>query len=262
MKAKRHFITGLCLATFSLSSGASQTIDDVIIQNNQTVVSQASEQVNQAIILAEAASLEEVVEYQQIKIIVDTETNLLSLGYLDERNNYHEVLESKIITGKRKKKKKDLDWSTPKGTYQIDTVIVNPRWYIPKSIYKEMTSTKKKRRQFRKKVKEGVYVKIGKRRYYQVPGPDNPLGQFKLRLGHTKIMIHGTNHPELFEKKAEKRYRSHGCIRVEEVRPLTEYILENTPHEPEVNSDGLSGYLDDLTRVTVDLEYPVIVEVK
>ena len=55
-------------------------------------------------------------------------------------------------------------------------------------------------------------------------------------------MLHGTNHPEHFEKSVKRRYRSHGCVRVEEIDSLVKYVLENISHDPYLNQKDLSIY--------------------
>jgi len=49
------------------------------------------------------------------------------------------------------------------------------------------------------------------------PGPDNPLGQFALRLSRPDYLIHGTNKPLGVGRRV-----SHGCIRMypEDIREL------------------------------------------
>ncbi|MFQ5348269.1 MAG: L,D-transpeptidase family protein [Rhodothalassiaceae bacterium] len=41
------------------------------------------------------------------------------------------------------------------------------------------------------------------------PGPDNPLGRYALRLGHTEYLLHGTNRPDSIGREV-----SRGCIRL------------------------------------------------
>jgi len=83
------------------------------------------------------------------------------------------------------------DWNTPLGTTRIVVKIRHPAWYPPASIRAEHAA-------------EGDPLpKV-------VPaGPDNPLGQFALRLGIPGYLMHGTNKPYGIGMRV-----SHGCIRL------------------------------------------------
>jgi L,D-transpeptidase ErfK/SrfK len=68
-------------------------------------------------------------------------------------------------------------WETPVGNYSIIEKTKNPSWTPPASIRAE-------------------YAKQGKTLPAVVPpGPDNPLGAFRLRLSNPSYLIHGTNKP-------------------------------------------------------------------
>jgi L,D-transpeptidase ErfK/SrfK len=78
-------------------------------------------------------------------------------------------------------------YATPLGRFRVMEKIVNPSWYVPRSIRREQPE-----------LPEVV-----------PPGPDNPLGTHALRLSLRTILIHGTNRPWAIGRKA-----SHGCIRL------------------------------------------------
>ena len=71
--------------------------------------------------------------------------------------------------------------------------IKDPKWIVPDSIYK-----------FRKSIGDKVERVIQ-------PGPDNPLGKYKLRLANPAFLIHGTNLPEGVGRRGTA-----GCIRLYE----------------------------------------------
>lgn len=110
------------------------------------------------------------------------------------------------------------DWVTPVGTYKITEKIVNPKWIVPVSIYK-----------FRQKIGDSVPRVV-------MPGPDNPLGKFALRLSSKDyILIHGTNAPEGVGRRS-----SAGCIRLypadidvlfHKVTVHTSVIIVNNPYK-------------------------------
>ena len=99
-------------------------------------------------------------------------------------------------------------WSTP----YIKTIIVekkvNPNWYPPKSILKEHEEA------------GDPLPKIVK------PGPENPLGNYAMRLGRRDYLIHGTNKPNGIGMRI-----SHGCIRLypEDIKELFSKISLKTP---------------------------------
>jgi L,D-transpeptidase ErfK/SrfK len=86
-----------------------------------------------------------------------------------------------------------MDWRTPLGATTVIAKIKHPSWYPPESIRKEHAENG-----------DPIPKVIG-------PGPDNPLGDFALRLaaGHGEYMIHGTNNPTAVGMAV-----THGCIRM------------------------------------------------
>ncbi len=99
-------------------------------------------------------------------------------------------------------------WSTPVANTRIVAKVPNPSWYPPASIRAEHAA------------QGDPLPKV-------VPaGPDNPLGQFALRLGITSVLIHGTNKPYGVGMRV-----SHGCIRLypEDIEELFRRIPVNTP---------------------------------
>ena len=99
-------------------------------------------------------------------------------------------------------------WNTP----YIKTIIVekkvNPNWYPPKSILKEHEEA------------GDPLPKIVK------PGPENPLGNYAMRLGRRDYLIHGTNKPNGIGMRI-----SHGCIRLypEDIKELFSKVSLKTP---------------------------------
>jgi L,D-transpeptidase ErfK/SrfK len=82
-------------------------------------------------------------------------------------------------------------WGTPTGSYKVVGLEKNPVWKVPASIREEMRTK-------------------GERVQRVVPpGPDNPLGKYRLRLSLECCGIHGTNAPQSIY-----RFQTHGCIRL------------------------------------------------
>jgi L,D-transpeptidase ErfK/SrfK len=86
-----------------------------------------------------------------------------------------------------------MDWRTPLGATAVIAKVRNPAWYPPESIRKEHAANG-----------DPLPKVVG-------PGPDNPLGDFAMRLaaGHGEYMIHGTNNPTAVGMSV-----THGCIRM------------------------------------------------
>jgi L,D-transpeptidase ErfK/SrfK len=86
-----------------------------------------------------------------------------------------------------------MDWRTPLGETRVIAKIRHPVWYPPESIRKEHAARG-----------DPLPEAVG-------PGPDNPLGDFALRLaaGRGEYLIHGTNNPTAVGMAV-----THGCIRM------------------------------------------------
>lgn len=102
-----------------------------------------------------------------------------------------------------------MDWATPIGRWAVTAKQKDPAWYPPESIRQEHLEDGR-----------GYLAKM-------VPaGPDNPLGQYALRLSASGYLIHGTNKPVGVGMQV-----THGCIRMypEDIERLFPQIPVNTP---------------------------------
>lgn len=81
----------------------------------------------------------------------------------------------------------DEGTNTPTGNFKIVQKIVKPNWHVPASIRKE-----------RPELPAIV-----------PPGPENPLGNYALRLSNMSYLIHGTNKPFAVGRRVTR-----GCIRL------------------------------------------------
>ncbi|MFZ2506903.1 MAG: L,D-transpeptidase family protein [Steroidobacteraceae bacterium] len=103
-----------------------------------------------------------------------------------------------------------MDWHTPLGSTRVVSKVRNPTWTPPASVREE-------------------HARRGDLLPAVVPaGPDNPLGQFALRLGVPggAYLIHGTNRPAGVGMQV-----THGCMRLypEDIERLFEMVPVNTP---------------------------------
>ena len=108
-----------------------------------------------------------------------------------------------------------MDWNTPLGTTKVVAKKKDPTWTPPESIRRE-------------------HEEAGDPLPEVVPaGPDNPLGQYAMRLGIPGYLIHSTNKPYGVGMRV-----THGCVRMypedmevffDQVPVNTEVTLVNQP---------------------------------
>jgi L,D-transpeptidase ErfK/SrfK len=101
-----------------------------------------------------------------------------------------------------------MDWQTPLGRSSIINKVHKPTWYPPASIREEWAA-------------DGRVLGSA-----VPPGPDNPLGDYALRLSIPGYLIHGTNKPDGVGMQV-----THGCIRMfpEDIEWLFPKIPLSTP---------------------------------
>lgn len=99
-------------------------------------------------------------------------------------------------------------WPTPLTKGVIVSKTKNPSWIVPESIMREHEE-------------RGDYLPA-----VVPPGPDNPLGDYKMKLSIPGYMIHGTNRPEGIGRRI-----THGCMRMypEDIENLFNQVSVNTP---------------------------------
>ena len=99
-------------------------------------------------------------------------------------------------------------WSTPVGKSRIVEKRANPTWTVPESIRREHAAD------------GDPLPRVVK------AGPENPLGQYAMRLSLPSYLIHGTNKPYGVGMRI-----SHGCVRLypENIEPLFKSVKVGTP---------------------------------
>jgi L,D-transpeptidase ErfK/SrfK len=119
-------------------------------------------------------------------IVVNLPDGRLYYFHADQGGN-HVVEAYPISVGK-------MDWKTPLGVTTIVKKERNPIWYPPKSVRETHLKD------------DGDVLPA-----FVPPGPDNPLGEYAMRLGITRgsYLIHGTNKPVGVGMQI-----THGCIRL------------------------------------------------
>lgn len=101
-----------------------------------------------------------------------------------------------------------MDWETPLGRTSVVSKVRNPSWYPPESIREEHAA-------------DGDPLPR-----IVPPGPENPLGDYAMRLGLPGYLIHGTNRPAGVGMRV-----THGCIRMfpEDIGFFFGQVPLNTP---------------------------------
>ena len=122
-----------------------------------------------------------------------------------------------------------MDWKTPLGETRVVRKQKNPSWYPPASVREEAAAAGET-------VPEVV-----------PPGPDNPLGDFALRLGLPGYLIHGTNRPYGVGMRV-----THGCVRLlpEDIAELFGRVGVGTAVQI-VNQPVKTGWQDGVLYVEV-----------
>lgn len=138
-------------------------------------------------------------------------------------------------------------WRTPIFSAQMTEVVVNPYWYVPRSIavaeilpMLQRDPTYAERSGMLLSTGEGIQMRsvdpLGvdwsqisaanfAYHFTQIPGGANPLGKFKFFFANPySIYAHDTPNQQLFER--EIREFSHGCIRVEDSLVLAAMVLD------------------------------------
>lgn len=162
---------------------------------------------------------------------------------LEVVENGKPLLPMRIVVGKR-------SWDTPVFSARVTALILNPSWTVPHRIaITELLPAIRKDPQYLTKNTLEVLQGWGAQtraidpqtipwatvsaapfpyRFWQAPGPTNPLGRIKFVLPNEfDVYLHDTPFRALFTKTV--RAFSHGCIRVEKPLELAEYVLRDDP---------------------------------
>ena len=95
---------------------------------------------------------------------------------------------------------------SPVGAFNVKSKDEKPTWVVP----------------------DTIYAKMEKPQHVVPPGPDNPLGDYRIRLDVDLYAIHGTNDPWTVG-----RLTTHGCVRLypEDIEYLYQIVDRGTPGE-------------------------------
>lgn len=139
-----------------------------------------------------------VVNLAQLRVYYFPKPAKLKKGEVDD--GLRTVITHPIGIGK-------IGWQTPEGSTKVVSKQKNPTWTPPLSVRKE-----------HKENGDPLPARVP-------PGPDNPLGAYKMTLGWPSYLVHGTNKPYGVGMRS-----SHGCIRFypEDIAELYDQIPVGT----------------------------------
>jgi L,D-transpeptidase YcbB len=125
----------------------------------------------------------------------------------------------RIVVGKSKT-------PTPQLDVKAQGVILNPNWYVPRSILAEGLGHTIRTNPAAARAKGYAWTGSGSSlSVRQLPGPRNALGQMKLDMRNPySIFIHDTPSKHLFERSV--RAFSHGCIRTHEAVKFAKLLAQ------------------------------------
>ena len=170
------------------------------------------------------------------RLVVVNVPEFMLRAYEHDASGVRVALESRVVVGK------SLDTRTPLMQEALQAIEFQPYWNIPPSIAHLETVPRLRRdpgylqrlglefvspngrvsQEVTPERLDGVLA--GQWRLRQRPGPLNALGAIKFVFPNREhIYLHHTPEPSLFERT--RRDFSHGCVRVEQVAALAEFVL-------------------------------------
>jgi murein L,D-transpeptidase YcbB/YkuD len=184
------------------------------------------------------------------------------------------VLTMKAIVGKTER-------PTPEISSTITTIVLNPRWNVPKLIankdivpkviadptYLEKMHIKILNRQEETPTEidpQTINWQLAETdgfpyHFRQDPGPDNALGLVKFEFQNSEdVYLHDTPTKNLFDE--DKRHFSSGCIRLEHPFELVTYLMKEDPEwnsekEQQILAMGKTTYVRAATPTPVFITY-------
>jgi murein L,D-transpeptidase YcbB/YkuD len=178
-------------------------------------------------------------------------------------------MEMKTIVGQEQR-------STPVFSDKIKYLVINPYWYVPKSIaVKDKLPLIKKNYTYLKDNNYSLFQYIGNGKLEEVdpadidwskinennfnyllrqnPGDENALGRIKFMFPNKfSIYLHDTPGRYLFSQN--ERSFSSGCIRIEKPIDLAEYLLKD---QQEWNREKIEAEMKKDKEKTVYLKQPI-----
>lgn len=147
--------------------------------------------------------------------------------------DHERTMRFRVVTGNNQRKcdPETKKWvypnATPTQVAELDHLIMNPYWNVPKRIVDEeiRPAMRKDKNYLEKNNYEFVPTKSGREWVRQTPGDHNALGRVKFIFPNPhNTYMHDTPKKKYFNY--EVRGFSHGCVRVQDPLDLAEHLLE------------------------------------
>ena len=164
---------------------------------------------------------------------------------LDAIEDGRSVLDMRVIVGR-------TDTRTPVVSSAIEQVVLNPSWYVPKSIASKEIWPKG-----RSYLRRNGFEVLPDGKLRQKPGANNSLGQVKFRFPNPfGVYLHDTPSRSLFDRAV--RALSHGCVRLERPADLAAWALRD---HPQWSPEAVQAALDSGRERAVAVPEPIPVHI-
>ncbi len=182
--------------------------------------------------------------------------------------NGKSVFDTRVVVGKT-----NSDLQTPEFTDEMTHMVVNPTWWVPRSIstgevlpkLKEDPLAEPQLVIFEPETKRVIdrnevdFSTFSARNFpfemRQPPGPDNALGRVKFMFPNRfNVYMHDTPWRALFQQ--ERRSYSHGCIRVHRAFDLAEFLIDMNFEDGQVSFELLKEIGEEI-QVNLKHRLPV-----
>ncbi len=167
---------------------------------------------------------------------------------LDAIEEGRSVLDMRVIVGRTHTR-------TPVVSSAIERVVLNPSWYVPRSIAsKEIWPKARKSRSY---LRRNGYEVLPDGKLRQKPGENNSLGRVKFRFPNRfGVYLHDTPSRSLFDRPV--RALSHGCVRIERPADLATWVLRD---DPQWSPEAIQAALDSGRERAVELPEPIPIHI-
>lgn len=164
---------------------------------------------------------------------------------LDAIEDGRSVLDMRVIVGR-------TDTPTPVVSSAIESVVLNPSWYVPKSIASKEIWPKG-----RSYLRRNGFEVLPDGKLRQRPGANNSLGRVKFRFPNRfGVYLHDTPSRSLFDRTF--RALSHGCVRLERPEDLAAWALGD---DPQWSWEAVQDAFDSGRERSVKLLEPIPVHI-
>jgi hypothetical protein len=184
---------------------------------------------------------------------------------LEVWDNNERIRVHRIVVGNRKeetsieRRQRGHFNYTPLLEKKVTTVVINPLWFPPPRLQKELLEDMVREPDFFEKNNYGIKMKDdGSEIIFQKAGPDNALGLVKFLFPNEHhVYLHDTPAKALFERPI--RSYSHGCMRLDQPLDLARHVLKRFNA---VDEDDIEKILEKAKEHYIKLKTPIPIYVE